>query len=147
MPDTREVLRRSIEAWNAHDRQRWTEFAADDIELVVSGGVRLRGLEGARQMYDTWTTAFPDNRVEPVLEVVDGAAGVHESHFRGTHTGTMRSPSGEIPATGHQVDIPFIAVLSVENSKLTSFRVYFDQLDMLTQLGLTGSQTPESALA
>lgn len=62
MPDTREVLRRSIEAWNAHDRQRWTEFAADDIELVVSGGVRLRGLEGARQ-YDTWTTAFPDNRV------------------------------------------------------------------------------------
>ncbi len=59
----------------------------------------------------------------------------------------MRSPSGEIPATGRQVDIPFTAVLSVENSKLTSFRVYFDQLDMLTQLGLTGSQTPESALA
>lgn len=44
----------------------------------------------------------------------------------------MRSPSGEIPATGRQVDIPFTAVLSVENSKLTSFRVYFDQLDMLT---------------
>lgn len=136
---TEEVLHGSLEAWNAHDRDRWIQYAAKSIEVLVSGGVRASGIEGAAQLYDTWHEAFPDNRVEPMLTLVEGVNGMHESHFRGTHTGTMRGPGGDIPATGRRVDIPFTALLAVEGDKLTSFRVYFDRLDMLGQLGLADS--------
>ncbi len=141
------VLDGSLEAWNAHDRDRWIEYAADSIEVLVSGGVRASGLEGAAQLYDTWHEAFPDNSVEPTLKLVDGANGMHESHFRGTHTGTMRGPGGDIPATGRRVDIPFTALLAVEGNQLTSFRVYFDLLDMLGQLGLMDSAPAAPALS
>lgn len=136
---TEEVLDGSLEAWNAHDRERWVGYAADSIDVVVSGGVRASGLEGSAQLYDTWHDAFPDNRVEPTLKLVQGANGMHESHFRGTHTGTMRGPAGDIPATGRPVDIPFTALLAVDGDRLTSFRVYFDVMDMLGQLGLLDS--------
>ncbi len=106
---TVEVLDGSLQAWNAHDRDKWIEYAADNIEVVVSGGVRVTGRDGAAQLYDTWHDAFPDNQVEPTLKIVEGPNGMHESHFRGTHTGVMRTPGGEIPATGRRVDIPFTA--------------------------------------
>ncbi len=144
---TEELLHGSLEAWNAHDRDRWIEYAADGIEVLVSGGVRASGIEGAAQLYDTWHEAFPDNRVEPTLTLVQGGNGMHESHFRGTHTGTMRGPGGDIPATGRPVDIPFVALLAVEGDELTSFRVYFDLLDMLGQLGLADSAADEPALS
>lgn len=144
---TEEVLNGSLEAWNAHDQDRWIEYATESIEVVVSGGVRASGLEGAAQLYDTWHEAFPDNRVEPTLILVDGANGMHESHFRGTHTGTMRTPGGDIPATGRRVDIPIVALLAVEGEKLGSFRVYFDRLDMLGQLGLADSAAAEPVIS
>lgn len=144
---TEEVLNGSLEAWNAHDRNRWVEYAADSIEVLVSGGVRTSGREGAGQLYDTWHEAFPDNQVQPTLKLVDGMNGMHESHFRGTHTGTMRGPSGEIPATGRRVDIPFTALVAAEGNKLTSFRVYFDLLDMLGQLGLMDNAAPDPAMS
>lgn len=145
MATTRDVLNKTTELWNAHDREGWTACAAEDIEVIVSGGVRLTGQQGAAQLFDTWTEAFPDTHVEHVLQVVEGDNAVQESHFRGTHTGTMRSPAGEIPATGREVDIPFTALMSVRDGKMTGFRVYFDQLDMLSQLGLTDSTAAQPA--
>ena len=122
-------------------------YAAESIEVLVSGGVRASGAGGAAQLYDTWHEAFPDNHVEPTLTLVEGVNGLHESHFRGTHTGTMRGPGGDLPATGRRVDIPFVALLAVEGDQLTSFRVYFDLLDMLGQLGLADSAVEEPALS
>lgn len=145
MGSARDVLDQTTELWNAHDREGWTAYAAQDIEVVISGGVRLSGPEGARQLIDTWTDAFPDTRVEHVLQVVEADNAVHESRFHGTHTGTMRSPAGEIPATGRQVDIPFTAVMSVREGKIAAYRIYFDQLDMLSQLGLADIPAEQSA--
>ncbi len=139
MTATKDLLHRSVERWNAHDRDGWAAFASPHLEVVVSGGAVLRGPDGARELYDIWTGAFPDNRVDVHLAIVEGPNGLHESHFRGTHTGTMRTPAGDLPATGRPVDIPFVAVLTVEDGAMASFRVYFDTADMLAQLGLGGA--------
>ena len=56
---TEEVLHGSLEAWNAHDPDRWIDYAADSIEVRVSGGVRAAGIEGAAQLYDTWHGRSP----------------------------------------------------------------------------------------
>lgn len=59
----------------------------------------------------------------------------------------MRTPGGDIPATGRRVDIPIVALLAVEGEKLGSFRVYFDRLDMLGQLGLADSAAAEPVIS
>lgn len=136
MTATKDVLHHTIQRWNAHDREGWADAASPHLEVVMSGGEPLRGQDGAREVYDIWTGAFPDNRVDVHLEIAEGPNGLQESHFRGTHTGTMRTPAGDIPATGKPVDIPFVALMTVEDGKMASFRVYFDTAELMRQLGI-----------
>jgi predicted ester cyclase len=51
----------------------------------------------------------------------------------------MRTPAGDIPATGKPVDIPFVGLMTVENGKMASFRVYFDTGDLMRQLGIASA--------
>jgi ketosteroid isomerase-like protein len=68
----------------------------------------------------------------------DGICGVHV----GTHAGLLRSPDGaEVPATGKQFDFPFVGVFRVEGGKIRSIRIYYDQLELLMQLGLIPGTT------
>ncbi len=136
MTATKDVLRHTTERWNAHDRKGWVAAASPHLEVVVTGGTRLAGPEAAGELYDIWTGAFPDTRVDAHLTIAEGPNGMQECHFRGTHTGTMRTPMGDIPATGRSVDIPFVSLVTVEDGKMASFRVYFDVADMMSQLGI-----------
>jgi hypothetical protein len=46
-------------------------------------------------------------------------------------------PTGEaIPATGKQIRVRACDVATVEGGRLTSHRIYFDQMEFLGQLGL-----------
>jgi hypothetical protein len=56
--------------------------------------------------------------------------------FEGTHTATLNAPGGSIPATGRRITVPFVSVLGVAGDRFTSIAVYFDQMELLTQLGL-----------
>jgi len=67
----------------------------------------------------------------------DGDNVVEESVFNGTNDGPLTGPDGsQIPATGRQVSEPFSGLHTVRDGRIISTRFYFDQLDMLTQLGL-----------
>jgi len=60
----------------------------------------------------------------------------------GTHTGPLRSPDGvEILPTGKRFDFPFVGIFHVEGGKIRSIRIYYDQLELLTQLGLIPGAT------
>ena len=60
----------------------------------------------------------------------------------GRNTGTWRNPDGaEIPATAKKVDFPFVGVFRVENGKISSIRIYYDQIEVFTQLGLMPGAT------
>jgi ketosteroid isomerase-like protein len=52
-------------------------------------------------------------------------------------------PDGiEIPATGRKFDFPFVAIFRVHDGKIGSIRIYYDQLELLAQLGLMPGATP-----
>jgi heme-degrading monooxygenase HmoA/predicted ester cyclase len=134
--DTRSLIERDIELWNARDREGW--LAAMDLhrlELQAPGGLRLAGREAAETIWNTWNEAFPDNRLEIAAIHADDRGGVHEGRFVGTHTGTLRGPTGEMTASGRTVDAQFSGVYEFEEGKITSFHLYFDQVELLTQLG------------
>ncbi|MDP8907518.1 MAG: ester cyclase [Chloroflexota bacterium] len=136
MSDTKTVLERGIELWNAHDREGWVGLFDERAELEAPGGLRLSGRAGAEQFYDAWNEAFPDNAIKDQLVFGAGSQGVEEAKFGGTHTGVLRSPAGEIPPTGKTVVSRYAAVSRVEDGKIVSFHMYFDLADVLGQLGL-----------
>jgi len=137
--DTRSLIERNIEFWNARDMRAWLA-AADLPRLTVRmpGGPGLTGREAADTMWNTWQQAFPDNRIETIAIHADALGGVHEFRATGTHSGTLRGPAGEIPATGRTVEMDMCGVYEFDEGKITSFHLYFDQAELLAQLGLAG---------
>jgi predicted ester cyclase len=90
-----------------------------------------------RQFFQAWQTAFPDSRVEARRIVVDGDRAMTESTFSGTHSGVFRTSAGqEIPPTGKVVAVDYCDAWKVVDGKATYDRVYFDELELLGQLGL-----------
>jgi predicted ester cyclase len=90
----------------------------------------------ARTFFHIWHDAFPDNQVETARVVDGGDVVVLEAVFEGTHTAALDAPDGSIPATGRRAAIPFVTVSGVADDRFTSLALYFDQIDLLTQLGL-----------
>lgn len=136
MADTRSVLEQGIELWNAHDRDGWVGLFGETADLQAPGGMQVSGRSGAETFYDTWNEAFPDNAIEALVVFGAGEQGAEEARFTGTHTGTLRTPNGDIPPTGKSVVSQFAAVARVENGNVTSFHIYFDVAEVLAQLGL-----------
>lgn len=136
--DTRSLIERDIELWNSRDHDGW--LAAADLhrlEISAPGGFRLMGRDARETIWRMWQEAFPDNRLEITSIHADVRGGVYEGRFTGTHTGTLRSPAGEIPATDRAVDAPFCGIYEFEEGKITSFHLFFDQMELITQLGVT----------
>ena len=75
MTDTKTVLERGIELWNAHDREGWAGLFDERAELEAPGGLRLSGRAGAEQFYDAWNEAFPDNAIVDQLVFGAGSQG------------------------------------------------------------------------
>jgi len=136
MGDTKGIVERNIESWNAHDKTAWTRDIADAGELTAPGGISGSGRELRDMFYALWTDAFPDNEIKPNVIVVDGENAVLEATFEGTHTGMLNAPTGPIQPTRKHVKVPFVSVSKIRGDKFMSLHLLFDQVELMTQLGL-----------
>jgi ketosteroid isomerase-like protein len=137
MSDPKAVTDRGLQAWRARDAEAFSECYADDATIVAPGGVELRGPDGAKQFFAIWAEATPDSEITITHEHVCGSVVVQEGVFSGTHTGDLMAPNGQvIPATGRSLSAPYADIFEVEGDRITSERLYFDQVELLTQLGL-----------
>jgi SnoaL-like polyketide cyclase len=68
---------------------------------------------------------------------------VQEFTFTGTHQDTLMSPTGEIPATHKTLNGRGVQIFRIEGETVAETRLYFDQVQVMTQLGLM----PEPARA
>ena len=83
-----------------------------------------------------------DRSSRDVVLIAEGDYVVEQARCTGTHTGTWRNPDGaEVPATGKTLDFPFVGVFRVEAGKISSIRIYYDQIEVFTQLGLMPGAT------
>ena len=131
-----EAFQRGTASFNAHDIDGFAEVLADDVVFEAPGGMRGHGKQSCAAFFGSWFSAFPDAHVDVHgLHVVDDVA-VEEGTFTGTHDGILHSPAGDIPPTGRPVRIAYIQVLRFRDGKHVSFRLMFDRLSMLEQLGL-----------
>ena len=101
----------------------------------------LKGREQIVGYLGRFLDAFPDLRWEEAQKHESGDTAVDEGWVAGTNTGPIVLPSGEaIPATGKAARIRECDIATVSNGMITSHRFYFDQVDFLSQLGLTPEQ-------
>jgi steroid delta-isomerase-like uncharacterized protein len=143
--DNVEIARSFYDAWNARDFDRGAALMHEDGEIIAVGsGERFAGPGGARQFSEMWASGFPDGRVEITSTIAEGDQVVVEFTGRGTHTGTLQSAAGSIPATGKEIRLEFCDVYELRDGKVRSLRTYFDSGSLLAQLGILGAQPAEA---
>ena len=143
MASVREVAAADVEAFNAHDEQRILALQAENAVFEAPGDVRLEGREATTQYAMAWLRAFPDARLRVHNELEAGNWVVQEFTFEGTHEETLSGPGGDIPATHRPLKGRGVQILRIEGDHVAETRLYFDQVQVLTQLGLM----PEPAAA
>ena len=96
--------------------------------------------------WSLWQDAFPDCQCTINVAVAEGNDAIQDSVFTGTHTETFHVPNGEaVPATGRSVAVPYALTLAYRDGKWTRFHIIFDQVELMTQLGLVPTQAPGGA--
>ncbi len=111
--------------------------------FAAPGDVHLEGREAASAYAMQWIKGFPDARISVHNERATSNWVVQEFTFEGTHTAPMQSPMGEIPPTNRSLRGRAVQIFKVEGDAVVDTRLYFDQVQVTTQLGLM----PESAMA
>ncbi|HVS47939.1 MAG TPA: ester cyclase [Candidatus Dormibacteraeota bacterium] len=134
--ESRAVIERGMKAFNAHDLEALARDAAPDIEATAPGDIKLKGPQALKEFNDNFIKAFPDARVEATKIHAQGATVIVEGIFTGTHDGTLKTPMGDVPATGRKIKGEFIQVFEVDRGLVKRNNLIYDQVQLMTQLGL-----------
>lgn len=127
------VVQRVYDAFAAGGLDAADGLFADDCRFVMPPGPLTKNEH--RMMAAAFRGGLPDARM--VIEhVVDGGDEVVvEGHFVGTHTGDLASPQGTLPPSGRCVNVRFADYFKTADGKITDHRTYWDQAEMMGQLG------------
>lgn len=131
-----ELVEQGAEAWNRGDQDAYLALHAEDYEIVTPD-LTATGHDGVRAFWASNFGPFPANRVTLIRVIADGTDVVEEGVFAGTNTGPLPMPDGtELPATGAEVSVPYLAWHTVRDDLFVSSRFVWDQMAFLGQLGL-----------
>jgi predicted ester cyclase len=139
MADPQQVARQFLDAFNAHDENRIRALNSERAVFEAPGDVQLNGREAAAQYAMAWLNAFPDAQMTIRNELVSGSWVVQEFSFTGTHRATLSTPGGAIAATNKPLNGRGTQILRVDGDTIAETRLYFDQVQVMTQLGLMPS--------
>jgi steroid delta-isomerase-like uncharacterized protein len=128
-----ETAKRFYAAMGAGDFAGMTAcFSADCPTVTPAGTMNPAEHEAFGRSFKA---ALPDAHMAIEKAVEAGPEVFVAGRFRGTHTGALVTPQGTLPASGKPLDLPYADYFRVEDGKIIEHRVYWDQADMMTQLG------------
>jgi steroid delta-isomerase-like uncharacterized protein len=133
-----EIVARFYKRFGSGDIDAALSCCADDLEIVDPGMRQARGRDRFRGYLETFKRAMPDAQAIVEQRVEAGEIVVVEGRFIGTHTGPLATDDGDVGPTGAAVDLRFADVSRVRDGKIVAYHTYYDQLGLLTQLGLMG---------
>lgn len=136
MADAVDIVRESINAWNAHDPDGVAKLVSNDFASESDTlPAALRGPEAVRQVVQMYVRAFPDLHFE--IEQILASADYVITRWRatGTHGGELMG----IPPTNRGAVTHGCTVTEVKNGKMAREWVYWDTGNLLRQLGVLPS--------
>jgi steroid delta-isomerase-like uncharacterized protein len=122
-----------IDAWNTREDEVILQFYSKEyvVEDITAGRVR-EGWEGLRHWTKSVFTAFPNLKYSLVNDIEKDGKLVLHWLAKGNHQG----PLMKIPATGKNVFIHGMSILTFENGKIIHGQVMWDMSGVLRQIGL-----------
>ena len=141
MGNTSDVLRGVMVAFGTGDWTRMRELVSDDLTCIdiAAGGDVTTGGDAFVQIEKNWSNAFSDFGVEILAVVGDDSHAAGDMILRGTHTGPLPTPWGDIPATGKRVELPFVLYCQVAGGRLTEIRDHYNPALAMSQIGVEPS--------
>jgi steroid delta-isomerase-like uncharacterized protein len=126
------VLAYNEKNWEAVSLAIASDLAYDE----VGTGRNLRGAPDVIAAWQGWADAFPDSNATFEAAHVSGNTVILEVTWRGTHGGPLRTPAGDIPATGRKIEMRACQVVDIADGKVRGIRQYLDMATMMAQLGV-----------
>jgi len=137
MGEARQVMDRVTETAFDEDQEAVKKLYAPDAVAETPDQGTVRGPDAIAAWFGQFSAAFPDASWESAHKHESGNVAIDEGYVVGTHTGPLAMPGGEsIPPTGKSVRVRGCDAATVEDGLVKSHRFYFDQMELLGQLGL-----------
>ncbi len=134
--EAKSVVERGNKNFNEHNLEAIARDASPDSEMTAPGDVKLKGPQAIKEYNQNFINAFPDARVEAKNTFTQGNHVIIEGVFTGTHNGTLKTPMGDIPATGRKVKGEFVQIFEVDRGLVKKLNLMYDQVQLMTQLGI-----------
>ena len=123
------------EVMNAHNLAKIKSFCTPDItDHNPSPGHSGKGLDDLTAMLNEMLTAFPDHHVTTDIMIAEGDMVVAYV----TVTGTNTKPFANMPATNKSIKINGVDIVRIKDGKAVERWGVFDNMAMMTQLGMMG---------
>lgn len=145
--ESKAVVEKGIKAFNAHDLEALARDTAPDAEGTAPGEQKFKGPQQAKEFNQNFINAFPDARAETKQIIAQGKHVVVQGVFTGTHNGTLKTPMGDIPATGRKVKGEYVQIFEVDRGLIKKADLIYDQVQLMTQLGIAPAPQPQAAKA
>ena len=137
----------AFEAINDQDWDHLYGFHMDNVVMSVPDlPDPLKGREAVQERLQAWAEALPDLTWKRLRGFAQGDWVCVELVISGTHKGSLRhgldqgtletQKDGIIPATGRRIEIRGCVVYKVEGGEISESHIYYDQLNLMKQLGL-----------
>jgi predicted ester cyclase len=135
MSDLVDPMQRLRKAFNRHDLDALAQCFGPRAVLVAPDGIG-QDREEIASYYGQFMEAFPDSRCTPQSVITSGDTLVAEYTLTGTHKGPFLVPGGGVAeATLRPITVRACSVSIVEDGLIVSHRIFYDQLELVAQLG------------
>lgn len=130
----KEIVLGAVDAINNQQFEEFERFFATDLKrhCQATPDVQINSLAEMIEFVKKWLTEFPDAKMETESVIAEGDLVAWYGRF----VGTNENPIGTIPATGKRVDSETFSFFRIEEGKIAEMWVTWDNVAILTQLGL-----------
>lgn len=139
----KDLIRQFTQVLNDADWDALGEIVAEDFarHSAATAGAPVRSRAEFIQLQEGFLVSVPDQRVTIHQLVAEGDRVAALATYSGTHTG----PMGDYPATGEGFEAPFLAIFRIESGLIAELWVEWDNVALLTQLGLFPPPPPPTS--
>ena len=128
------LVNRFTEALNSADWNVLDELLTEDFHrnCQATPDVKVKTREEFINLQKSFISSMPDQKIVNEMLISEGNLVAAYS----TYSGTLTGPMGNFPATGKSMSMKFVSFFRVENNKIAEIWVEWDNINMLSQLGL-----------
>ena len=132
-PENVRIVTAMIEAVNDRDLDGLDDIVAQDVvrHSAATPEIVVTNIDEFREFLAADISTMPDSVQEIDIIFASGEYVAIRARLIGTQTG----PMGPFPASGNQMELPFMGILRIEDSKVAEIWVEWDNLSALAQLG------------